>query len=265
MTVYNGTITVGDYAGALYGYVQSGSSTGLPATGSASMDPGAPTLDAFYWTADGAGVGIIFVGEALGSVTWNGQEYALAYDAENGVSYYTAPGLGGPYPTSGTVNFTYDDGGSGVVTGDLSGTDGADSAAIVGAVLIAGFLSGTDGADSASISSVPITTGSLSGVDGADSAAISGTVAWPPISGIIVGTDGADTAAAVGYVRISGALAATDGADTALIARPVFTPALRTIFVASERRSIVIPAEVRRIVVPRVGRSITIPSERRDQ
>jgi hypothetical protein len=265
MTVYNGTITVGDYAGIAYGYAQTGNFFGFPAFGSVSMDPGAPTLDYFAWFADGSAVGIVFLGEVAGSVTLNGQEYAITYDAVNDVSVYDGPGLGGPYPTSGTVNFTYDDGGSGVVTGDLSGTDGADSAAITGAVLIAGSLSGTDGADSASISSVPITTGSLSGVDGADSAAISGTVAWPLISGIIVGTDGADTAAAVGYVRISGALAATDGADTALIARPVFTPALRTIFVASERRSIVIPAEVRRIVVPRVGRSITIPSERRDQ
>lgn len=265
MTVYSGTITVGDSSGVVYGYAQTGNSAGLPAFGSVSLDPGAPTLDLFYWNTDGSGVGIIFLGEVTGSVTWNGQEYALTYDAGNDISVYNDVGLGGPYPTSGTVNFTYDDGGSGVVTGNLSGTDGADSAAITGAVLIAGSLSGTDGADSASISSVATATGSLSGVDGADVAAISGTVAWPPISGIVIGTDGADTASVAGFVRVSGTMAATDGADTALIARPVFTPALRTIFVASERRSIIVPAEARRIVVPRVGRSITIPSERRDQ
>lgn len=113
MTVYNGTITVGNFSGAVYGYAGSGNIVGLPAFGSVSLDPGAPTLDLFYWAPDGSAVGIFFLGNVPGSVTWNGQEYPLTYDSVNDVSGYGDVGLSGPYPTSGTVNFTYDDAATG--------------------------------------------------------------------------------------------------------------------------------------------------------
>lgn len=112
MTVYNGTITVGNYSGVVYGYARDGNAAGLPAFGSVSFDLGAPTLDALYWPADESGLAIIFPGEVAGTVTFDGQEYALSYDSEQDISGYGGANLGGPYPTSGTVNFTYDDAGT---------------------------------------------------------------------------------------------------------------------------------------------------------
>lgn len=109
MALYNGTITVGSYAGTYYGYTRPGNLVGIDPIGSVVLDPGAPTVDRFIWTADGSVAILVFLG-SVPSATWNGQEYPLTYDPDQGVSYFYAYGLGGPYPTSGTTTFTLDDG-----------------------------------------------------------------------------------------------------------------------------------------------------------
>lgn len=107
MTVYNGTITVGSGDGA-YGFIRSGNVFGDPSMGSVSVDAGSPQVDEFYWTADGSVLYIMLVGNHSGVVNFNGNEYPFVYSEAYDISEYNGVGLGGPYPTSGTVNFTYD-------------------------------------------------------------------------------------------------------------------------------------------------------------
>lgn len=108
--------------------------------------------------------------------------------------------------------------GGGAVSGTLTGTDGADSAAFSGThtANATGTLAATDGADSAAFSGTETFTGTLAATDGADSAAFSGS-SVNGVAGTLAATDGADSAAFSGThtATATGTLAATDGADSA--------------------------------------------------
>jgi hypothetical protein len=77
---------------------------------------------------------------------------------------------------------------------------------------IFGTLAGTEGADTAAISGNVIVVGALSGTEGADAGAFTGAVI---VNGNLSGTDGADAASFAGQAIVSGSLSATDGADAA--------------------------------------------------
>lgn len=97
------------------------------------------------------------------------------------------------------------------ITGTLSGTEGADVAALTGDVIVQGSLSGVEGADApAFVGTVPV-QGTLAATDGADSAALTGGVV---VQGTLAATEGADSGAFTGGVLVQGELSATEGADT---------------------------------------------------
>lgn len=107
-----------------------------------------------------------------------------------------------------------------LVTGTLAATEsGSDTAALTGDVLVGGALAVTEtGADTAALAGDVLIDGALAAVEsGADTAAFSGAV---PVVGTLAATEtGSDTAALAGYVPVLGLLAATEtGADTAALA-----------------------------------------------
>jgi hypothetical protein len=107
------------------------------------------------------------------------------------------------------------------ITGTLAATDGADSAAISGLVLVVGSLSGTEGADVGAVTGDVIVNGTLAGTEGADAASFSGEVI---VSGSLAATEGADAADFSGTVTaadVTGTLDATEGADGAEFAGSV--------------------------------------------
>lgn len=97
-------------------------------------------------------------------------------------------------------------------TGASATTDGADTSASSGSVLIGGASNATDGADSFSTSGAVAIAGSSAANDGADAANASGAVL---ISGASAPADGQDARAASGSVAVSGSSSTTDGQDTA--------------------------------------------------
>lgn len=97
------------------------------------------------------------------------------------------------------------------IAGSLDATEGADSAALSGGVLVQGTCSGTDGADTSSLVGSVLVQGTLAGTDGADSVAASGSVI---AQGNLAATEGADSADFSGAVVVQATLAATEGADS---------------------------------------------------
>lgn len=127
------------------------------------------------------------------------------------------------------------------VIGTLDATEGADSAALTGLVLVQGAIDVTEGADSADFSGYIEKFITLDATEGADSADFSGNIVdfggsyfgrryfggsyfgpryfgWldsNESSGVLAATEGADTSSFTGDVYISGSLDATEGADVA--------------------------------------------------
>lgn len=100
--------------------------------------------------------------------------------------------------------------------GNLAATEsGADTAALVGAVLVQGALAASEaGADTFSAEGVVRVAGVLAAVEsGADTISAEGAVR---VQGVLAATEtGADTFSAEGIVKVQGAMAATEsGADT---------------------------------------------------
>lgn len=91
------TCTVADLSSSLPGYY-----------GSIGNIVGNITPDGDQWvfayTPDGSSVEIIY-GSSTGTVTWNGQIYALE-ESEDG-AVYSGAGLSGPYLTTGSFNFSF--------------------------------------------------------------------------------------------------------------------------------------------------------------
>jgi len=100
-TTYTVTVAYGGTAG-FYGYAAPGNPDGIPPFGSISPNDG--VISEFNYLTDGSLVAIF--ANAAGTATWNGHAYVL-YDLGDGTYGYTDPGLGGPYPTSGTFDFTF--------------------------------------------------------------------------------------------------------------------------------------------------------------
>lgn len=103
------------------------------------------------------------------------------------------------------------------ITGTLAATDSADAAAFAGDLDHVGTLAATDTADSAAFSGDLVHVGSLSVTDSPDSATFSGAVAHV---GSLSATDDADGfesdgTVSSGGVTITGDLSVTDGADSA--------------------------------------------------
>lgn len=140
---YPGTITVGNFSGVTYGY-QQGAYGSITWTGSAPPSP--PT--AIAWTSSGFSVQM--ASPVPGSILLNGQPYALT--GSDGNYSFTGSGLGGPYPTSGTVDilfvpsgaYTLSAGaGAFTLSGNAAGfTFGKAVAADAGAFMLAGSDAG---------------------------------------------------------------------------------------------------------------------------
>lgn len=118
--------------------------------------------------------------------------------------------------------------GPGVITGNLAATEsGADTAALVGVVLVQGSVAAQEaGSDTLSCEGGVRVQGDLAAQEtGADTFAATGTVG-SVITGTLAATEsGADTLAATGNVIVQGALAATEaGADTFAATGTVTSP-----------------------------------------
>ena len=70
---------------------------------------------------------------------------------------------------------------SGTIVGTLDATEGADTAALTGTVLVSGTLSGTEGADTAAFTGTVLVSGTLAATEGADSAEFTGTISTPAV------------------------------------------------------------------------------------
>ena len=91
------TCTVADLSSFVPGYYGSFAN----AAGNITPDGGQWV---FAYTPDGSSVFIIY-GSSTGTVTWNGQIYAIE-ESEEGGSYFGA-GLSGPYLTTGSFDFSF--------------------------------------------------------------------------------------------------------------------------------------------------------------
>jgi len=85
------------------------------------------------------------------------------------------------------------------ISGTIAATDGRDTAAGSGLVIVSGLIDAVDGRDTGAASGAVIATGTVAVTDGRDTAIASGVVG-DNISGTIAATDGRDTASASGTV-----------------------------------------------------------------
>lgn len=116
---YAATITVGNFGGFSYGY-QSGSYGSIAWSGTPPPNP--PT--AITWISSGFAVQM--VSPVPGDIVLNGQTYTLS--GSDGSYTVSTTGLGGPYPTSGTLNILFLPGGTYAISAGtgaftLSGSD----------------------------------------------------------------------------------------------------------------------------------------------
>jgi len=102
--------------------------------------------------------------------------------------------------------------------GNLAVTEAADTAAIVGQVVVQGDLAATEAVDVSAVSGAVLVQGTLATTEAADTFAASGGVVT---SGDLAVTEATDTAAFVGAVLVQGDLAATEVADTAAMSGTV--------------------------------------------
>lgn len=106
------TLTAGDFSGVIQGYLRSGNSVGVPATGSISAEPAAgKTLDYLYTGSSGAG--LAFVGDwsaiAAPTLTVNGTPWTVgtgSYNSGANVTEYAVTGYGAGF--SNGVGYTVD-------------------------------------------------------------------------------------------------------------------------------------------------------------
>ena len=118
------------------------------------------------------------------------------------------------------VWFGNQSGAAGPVTGTLDATEGADTFAATGTVLVQGALSATEGADVFAAAGTVTVIGSGAASEAADTFAATGTVL---VQGTLAATEAADTFAATGSVESSSTrLTAHVGAKKY---RPRFAPA----------------------------------------
>lgn len=112
MSTYNGTITIGSGTGNSYGYESSGV---VGPFGSISVDPGAPTVNDFWWTSTAATIKTTTITTDATTpqlVTIGGDKFFIPYrpTTSSSVAYTNGPYLtNGPYGTSGTVGFSIAD------------------------------------------------------------------------------------------------------------------------------------------------------------
>lgn len=92
---FTGTITVGDLAGALFGYIDG--------TIGALSYSGADPIAAFYWSAGDISMAFF---NGPGGVVISGGSYELE-EGDPGSWAFTGPDTGDPLPISGTIDFTY--------------------------------------------------------------------------------------------------------------------------------------------------------------
>lgn len=127
------------------------------------------------------------------------------------------------------------------VDGTLAVTEGADSAALTGSVVVAGTMAPTEGADTASMAARRGWSGTAAATEGADAVAALGRVAWTgtlaateesdtaffistsDVLGTIAATEDADAASFAGSVVVSGSFAATEASDVASLSGGVLT------------------------------------------
>lgn len=104
----------------------------------------------------------------------------------------------------------------GGASGTLAASEGGDTLAALGDVLVAGALAGAESADQAAAQGRVLVVGALAAAEqGQDSAAGQGRVR---VAGSLAATDGADAFAAQGAVAYVGSLNATEGGSDALSA-----------------------------------------------
>ncbi len=101
-----------------------------------------------------------------------------------------------------------------VVSGALAGTEGADTAALSGTVRSIATLASTEANDTASSGGSAIAGGPLAGLEAADAFAADGEVTTAS-GGSLAATEASDTAALPGTIIASGPLAASEIGDTA--------------------------------------------------
>lgn len=101
----------------------------------------------------------------------------------------------------------------GGITGTLASTEGSDTLAASGSVLVSGTLSQTEGADTISAAGSVLVGGTLAATEGSDTLAAAGSVA-SGVTGALAATEVSDTFAASGFVLIGGTLTRTEGADS---------------------------------------------------
>lgn len=99
-------------------------------------------------------------------------------------------------------------------SGTVAVTEGADTLASSGVVLVTGTLAATEGNDTSAISGAanPNITGTVAVTEGADTLASSGALL---VTGTVAATEGADSISASGLVTVSGSVAVTEANDIA--------------------------------------------------
>lgn len=102
--------------------------------------------------------------------------------------------------------------GSSPVDGTVAATEGADTSAASGAILVTGTATPSEGADTSTVSGVVNNRASAAATETPDTSTASGIVR---VVGTSTATEGADTSTASGILRVIGTAAPTEGNDTA--------------------------------------------------
>lgn len=120
------------------------------------------------------------------------------------------------------------------VDGTFAATEGADTAALSGSVVVAGTMAPTEGADTSSMAARRGWSGTLAASEGADVAVVSGLVAW---TGTLSATEGSDTAFFLSTSDVLGELAATEDGDAAALSGGVVVSGTAAAFEGSDAAS----------------------------